>query len=116
MEKLALRKSPAKLNPILPLSPRPVGNLPMPLSPTYDFKPRSSSMRRLTEPETNQREINTLPPETRLKKEFVIKSSKDRKTPERRVMTPSKQNLQTLFKKIDQEEEKDFLDLIEHLK
>jgi hypothetical protein len=54
-------------------------------------------------------------PEGAHQKEFIIKTSKDRRTPEKRRTTPRK-NLQTLFKKVDEEEERDFMDLIDHLK
>ena len=85
------------------------------ISPRVESRPRTSSLRRNHEIESQNRDINTLPPENNLKKEFVIKSSKERRTPEIRRTTPLKKNLQSLFKKIDQEEEKDFLDLLEHL-
>lgn len=121
MDNFRLRKTPTskfyiELNPLLPLSPRPIGQPSMPFVSTPENRPRSGGIRRATEPESTKRDIQTLPVETRLKKQFVIKSSKERRTPERRTFTPSKQDLQTLFRKVDQEEEEDFLDLIENIK
>ncbi|OMJ83136.1 hypothetical protein SteCoe_15989 [Stentor coeruleus] len=116
MDILHLRKNPMKLNPLLPLSPRPLGQLPLPFISTPKNRPRSSGIRKTTEPESTKKDTKTLPVETRLKKQFVIKSSKEKRTPEKRAFTPSKQDLQTLFRKVDQEEEKDFLDLIDNLK
>lgn len=98
------------------MSPRPALYSPVILSPKVESRPRTSSMQRSTTREGLVRAINTLPTEHIQKKEFVIKTSRDRRTPDKRRTTPSKQNLQTLFKKVDEEEEKDFLDLIEQLR
>ena len=84
-------------------------------TPRVESRPRTSSLRKLIETESQHRDINTLPGNN-IQRDFIIKTSRDRKTPEKRRTAPLKKNLQTLFKKVNQEEEKDFLDLLEQLK
>ena len=121
MDKVNFRKAPSNSNrykeilPLYPLSPRPILRGPVIVSPRNESRPRTSSLQRTNATEGPVRATNTLPTDNKIQKEFIIKTSKDRRTPEKRRTTPSKQNLQTLFKKVDQEEEKDFLDLIDQL-
>ena len=86
------------------------------LTPRNESRPRTSSLQKTNDINHDNRVIKTLPPENFVKKEFVIKSSKDRRTPDKRIPQPIKKSLQTLFKKEDEEEEKDFLDLLNQLK
>jgi hypothetical protein len=101
---------------MLPLSPKPLPRFLIQQTPALDDRPRTSSSNRFNEIETRNKAICTLPSDIHIKKDFIIKTSRDRKTHEKRVVTPAKKNLQNLFKKIDEEEEKDFLDLLGQLK